>query len=83
MISFGQDDFRGVAGVVIADYPHRVGEASLQFAGRGNGYCFARFIQSYRSDDDLSGHPEVETFRQIREEIRREKAYLVSKTKRK
>lgn len=81
VISFGQDDLRGVDGVVIADYPHRVGEVSLQFAGRRNGYCFARFIQSYRTDDDLSDYPEFEAFRQIQEEIRREKAYSASKSK--
>lgn len=70
MISFGQDALRGIDGVVIANYQHLVGEVSLQFAGRTNGYCFARLIQAYMTEDDLSNHPEFETFKQIQEELR-------------
>ena len=81
VISFGQDDLRGVDGVVVADYRHLVGEVSLQFAGRKNGYCFARLIQAYMTEDDLSNHPEFETFRQIQEELRRQRAYAVNKNK--
>ena len=54
---------------VIANYQHLVGEVSLQFAGRTNGYCFARLIQAYMTEEDLSNYPEFETFRQIQEEI--------------
>ena len=70
VISFGQDALRGIDGVVIANYQHLVGEVSLQFAGRTNGYCFARLIQAYMTEDDLSNHPEFETFKQIQEELR-------------
>lgn len=69
VISFGQDALRGIDGVVIANYQHLVGEVSLQFAGRTNGYCFARLIQAYMTEEDLSNYPEFETFRQIQEEI--------------
>ena len=34
-----------------------------------NGYCFARLIQAYMTEEDLSNYPEFETFRQIQEEI--------------
>lgn len=70
VISFGQDALRGIDGVVIANYQHLVGEVSLQFAGRTNGYCFARLIQAYMTEEDLSGYPEFETFKQIQEELR-------------
>ena len=62
--------FKGDEEIVIANYKHLVKGVSLQFAGRTNGYCFARLIQAYMTEDDLSNHPEFETFKQIQKEIR-------------
>lgn len=62
--------FNGDEEVVISNYKHIVKGVPLQFAGRTNGYCFARLIQAYMTEDDLSNHPEFETFKQIQKEIR-------------
>lgn len=73
VITFGakvdKKSFKGDEEIVIANYKHLVKGVSLQFAGRTNGYCFARLIQAYMTEDDLSNHPEFEAFRQIQEEI--------------
>ena len=74
VITFGakvdKKSFKGDEEIVIANYKHLVKGVSLQFAGRTNGYCFARLIQAYMTEDDLSNHPEFETFKQIQKEIR-------------
>ena len=73
VITFGakvdKKSFKGDEEIVIANYKHLVKGVSLQFAGRTNGYCFARLIQAYMTEEDLSNYPEFETFRQIQEEI--------------
>ncbi|WP_290539783.1 hypothetical protein [Alistipes sp.] len=58
----------------MANYQRLVGEVSLQFAGRRNGDCFARLIQAYMTEEDLSNYPELETLRQIEEETRMDKS---------
>lgn len=61
---------KGDEEIVIANFRHIVKECSLLFVGRTNGDCFACLIQAYMAENDLSNHPEFETFRQIQEEIR-------------
>ena len=81
VITFGakvdKKSFKGDEEIVIANYKHLVKGVSLQFAGRTNGYCFARLIQAYMTEDDLSNHPEFETFKQIQKEIRINKMLVI------